>query len=53
MAERTDKGRLFQRDGAQEWKALAPVMVLTVGTDRLLSMFDLSEWNGSDAASME
>ena len=43
LAERTDSGRLFQRDGAQEWKALAPVVVLTLGTDKLLSLFDLSE----------
>ena len=28
LAERTDSGRLFQRDGAQEWKALAPVLGL-------------------------
>ena len=53
MAERTDSGRLFQRDGAQEQKALAPVLVLTLGTDKLLSFFDLSERGGSDAASME
>ena len=53
MAERTEGGRLFQRDGAQEWKTHAPVLVLTLGTDRLLSLFDLSEWDGSDAASME
>ena len=53
MAEWTDSGRLFQRDRVQEWKALAPVMVLTVGTDRLLSLFDLTEREGSDAASME
>ena len=53
LAERTGSGRLFQRDGAQEWKALAPVLVLTVGTDKLLSMFDISEREGSDAASME
>ena len=33
MAEQTDSGRLFQRDGAQEWKALAPVLVFTLGTD--------------------
>ena len=26
MAERTDSGRLFQRDGAQEWKALTCVL---------------------------
>ena len=53
MAERTDSGRLFQRDGAQEWKALAPVLVLTLGTNKLLSLFDLSEQEGIDAASME
>ena len=29
MAERTDSGRLFQRDGEQEWKAVVPVLVLT------------------------
>ena len=53
LAERTESGRLFQRDGAQEWKTLAPVLVLTLGTDKLLSSFDLSEWEGIDAASME
>ena len=50
MAEQTDSRRLFQRDGAQEWKALAPVLVLTLGTDRLLSLFDLGERDWSDAA---
>ena len=49
MAEQTDSGRLFQKDGAQEWKALAPVLVSTL----LLSLFDLSERKGSDTASME
>ena len=53
LAEWTDRGRLFQRDGAQGWKALAPVLVLTLGTDKLLSLFDLSEREGIDAASME
>ena len=53
MAEQTDCGRLFQRDGAQEWKVLAPVLVLTLGTDKLLSLFDLSEQEGIDVASME
>ena len=53
MAARTGNGRLFQRDGAQKWKALAPVLVLTLGTDKLLSLFDLSEREGIDAASME
>ena len=52
MAERTDSG-LFQTDGALEWKALAPVLVLTLGTNKLLSLFDLSEREGVDEASME
>ena len=43
MAKRTDSRRLFQRDGTQEWKALAAVLVLTLGTDKLLSLFDLSD----------
>ena len=53
MAEWTDSRRLFQRDGAQECKALAPVLVLTLGTDRLLSLFDFSEQDRSDVASTE
>ena len=53
MVEWTDNGRFFQRDGAQERKALAPVLVLTLGTDRLIPLLDLSEWDGSDGASME
>ena len=53
MAEWADSRRLFQRDGAQEWKALAPVLVLTLGTNKLLSVFDLSEREGIDVASME
>ena len=35
MAEQTGSGRLFQRDRAQERKALAPVLVLTLGADKL------------------
>ena len=38
MAERTDIMILFQRDGVQERKALASVLVSTVQTDRLLSL---------------
>ena len=38
LAKRTDCGRLFQRGRAQEWKALAPVSVLTIGTNKLLSI---------------
>ena len=53
IAEWTDSGRLFKRDGAQELKALAPVLVLTLGTDKLLSLFNLIEREGIDAASME
>ena len=53
LAEWTDSGRLFQGDRTQEWKALAPVLVLTQGTDKLLSLFDLSEREEIDAASME
>ena len=53
LAERTDSSRLFQRDGAQQRKALGPVLVLTLGTDKLLSLFNLGEWEGIDAASMQ
>ena len=53
MAERTDSGRLFQTDAAQEWKTLAPVLVLTLGTDRLIPLFGIHERDGSDVASME
>ena len=43
VAERTNSGRLFQREGAQELKALVPVLVLILGTDRVIPLFDLSE----------
>ena len=46
MAELTDRGRLFQRAGAQEGKALAPVLVLAL--DKLIPLLDLCKWNGSD-----
>ena len=29
------------------------MLVFTLGTDRLIPLFDLSEWDGSDAATME
>ena len=38
MAERTDSGRLFQRDGVHELKALAPVLVLILGMDRVIPL---------------
>ena len=53
MAERADSGRLFQRDGAQELKALAPLLVLILGTDRVIPLFDLSERDGREVAIKE
>ena len=50
VAERTDSGRLFQREGAQELKALAPVLVLILGMDRVIPLFDLSERDGRAVA---
>ena len=34
VTERTDSGRLFQREGAQELNAVAPLLVLILGTNR-------------------
>ena len=45
----TDK--LFQREGAQELNDLFPALVLTLGTDKVISLFDLSERDGSGVAS--
>ena len=42
VAEWTDSGRLFQRERAQELKALAPVLILILGTDREISLLDIS-----------
>ena len=53
MTERTVTGRLFQRDRAQDWKALVSVLASTLETDRLIPLFDLSERDGSAAASVE
>ena len=53
LAELTDSERLFQRERAQELKALAPVMVLTLGMDRVIPLFDLSERNGREMAIKE
>ena len=46
MVERTDSRRLFQREWAHEPKALAPVMVLILGMDRVISVSDISERDG-------
>ena len=50
LAERTDSARLFQRDGAQEWKALAPALVLTLG-DWQTIIIVWSQWTGRDRCS--
>ena len=50
VAERTDSGRLFQREGAHELKALAPVLVLILGTNRVIPLCDLSERDGREVA---
>ena len=48
MTERTDSGRLFQREAAHELKALAPVLVLILGMDRVIPLLDLSERDGRE-----
>ena len=53
LAERTDSGRLFQREGAQELDALAPVLVLILGMDRVIPLFDLSERDGREVVIKE
>ena len=39
--------------GAHELKALASVLVLTLGTDRVTPLFDLSERDGREVAIKE
>ena len=53
VAERTDSGRLFQREGVQELKALAPALVLILETGRVIPLFDLSERDGREVAIKE
>ena len=53
VAERTDSGKLFRREGAQELKDLFPALVLTLGTDKVMPLFDLSERDGRGVASKE
>ena len=53
VAEQTGSGRLFQRERAQELKALAPVLVLILGTDRVIPLLDLSERDGRQVAIKE
>ena len=51
--ERTDSGKLFQREGAQELNDLFPALIMTLGTDKVIPLFDLSERDGSGVASKE
>ena len=53
MDERTGSGKPFQREGAQELNDLFPALVLTLGTDKVIPVFDLSEHHGSGVASKE
>ena len=53
MAEWTDSGRLFQRGGAHELKAIVPVLVLILGMDRVIPLFDLGERDGREVAIKE
>ena len=51
--ERTDSGKLFQRKGAQELNDRFSALVSTLGTDKVIRLFDLSERDGSGVASKE
>ena len=53
VAEQTDSRRLFQTEEAQERNALAQVLVLTLGTNSVIPLFDLSQWDGSDVARIQ
>ena len=50
VAERTDRRRLFQREDPH---ALAPALVLILGINRVIPLFDLSERVRRDVASKE
>ena len=51
LDERTDNGKLFQREGAQELNDLFPALVLSLGTDKVIPLFDLSEHERRGVAS--
>ena len=52
-ADRTKRGSLFHRVGPQERKALAPVLVLTLATEKLIiPLFDLSGLDGTDGVNI-
>ena len=42
VEERTDSGKLFQREVAQEANDIFPALVLTLGTDKVIPLFHLS-----------
>ena len=48
VAERTNSGRLFQREGEPNLNALVPVLVLILGTEGVIPLFHLSEHDGRD-----
>ena len=51
-AERTDSGSLFHWAGMQEQNVPAPTLVLTLGTNRRIFLWDLHSRDGSDVASI-
>ena len=53
MDEWTDSGKLFQGERAQELNNLFPALVLTLGTDKVIPLCDLSERDESEVASKE
>ena len=53
MVEWTYSGRFAPKRRGTGGEGLAPVLVLILGTDKLLPLCDLSEREGIDVASME
>ena len=48
-----ERANSARREGVQDLNALAPALVLILGTDRVIPLIDLSEGDGRDAASKE
>ena len=53
MDERTNRGKLFQKRGAQELNDLFSALVLTLGIDKVIPLVDISARDGSGVASKE
>ena len=53
VAERTDSGRLLRREGTQVLNALTSALVLILGTDRVIPLFDFSGRDGRDVESKQ